>query len=110
MSSIQSKIKRRLEKFIELDVNGLRRNVLSIFLKAKRITVDDLHTALTKKYDVSRSAVASMVGYIHSKLGILRAHKESYKTPTVYSLKEEYVDLIKSALDSDSSTSHPVTT
>jgi predicted transcriptional regulator len=110
MSSIKSKIKRRLEKFIELDVNGLRRNILSIFLKAKRITVDDLHSALTKKYDVSRSAVASMVGYIHSKLGILRAHKESYKTPLVYSLKEEYVELIKSALDSESSTQNPVTT
>ncbi|MBN1133490.1 MAG: DUF2551 domain-containing protein [Methanosarcinaceae archaeon] len=100
MISIQSKIKKRLEKFVELDVNGLRRHVLSIFLKAKTVTVDDLHTALTKKYDVSRSAVASMVGYIHSKLGILRAHKESYKTPTVYALKEEYIDLIKSTLDS----------
>ena len=110
MSSIQSKIKRRLEKFIELDVNGLRRNVLSIFLNAKRVKIDDLHKTLKNKYDVSRSAVASMVGYIHSKLGILRAHKESYKTPTVYSLKEEYVDIIKSALDSKSSSPKPVTT
>jgi hypothetical protein len=39
------------------------------------------------------------LGYIHSKLGILHAYKESYKTPIVYSLKEEYIDLIKNALN-----------
>jgi hypothetical protein len=39
-----------------------------------------------------------MIGYIYSKLGILRGHKESYKKPIVYSLKEEYIDLVKSAL------------
>ncbi len=40
-----------------------------------------------------------MIGYIHSKLGILRAHKESYKTPIEYSLNENYLDLVKSALN-----------
>lgn len=100
MSSIRSKIKNRLQKFIELDVNGLRTHILSTFLKNKEVTVDQLHTNIAKKYDISRSAVASMVGYIHSKLGILRAHKESYKTPTVYSLKEEYADMLRTALSS----------
>lgn len=100
MASIRSKIKDRLEKFIELDVDGLRSYVLSLFLNLKKSTVDELHQTITKRYDVSRSAVASMVGYIHSKLGILRSHKESYKTPTVYSLKEEYADLLKSELSS----------
>lgn len=98
MASIRSKIKDRLEKFIELDVNGLRSYVLSLFLNLKKSTVDELHETISKRYDVSRSTVASMVGYIHSKLGILRSHKESYKTPTVYSLKEEYADLLKSEL------------
>jgi hypothetical protein len=41
-----------------------------------------------------------MVGYIYSKIGVLRSHKESYKTPIIYSLKEEYVDLIRNALES----------
>ena len=40
-----------------------------------------------------------MVGYIHSKLGILHAHKQSYKTPIVYTLRDEYVDLVKSVLN-----------
>lgn len=99
MESIRSKIKRRLQKFIELDVSGLRSYILSIFLNNKKVTVDDLHQAITKKYDTSRSAVASMVGYIHSKLGILSAHKESYKTPIVYTLKEDYIDLITNVLN-----------
>ena len=100
MSSIRSKIKRRLEKFIELDVNGVRSQILSVFLKVKEATVDTIYETLAKKRDISRSAVASMVGYIHSKLGILRARKESYKTPIVYSLREDYIDMIKTALNS----------
>ena len=100
VSSIRSKIKRRLEKFIELDANGVRSQILSVFLKVKEATVDTIYETLAKKRDITKSAVASMVGYIHSKLGILRAHKESYKTPIVYSLREDYVDMIKSVLNS----------
>lgn len=99
MESIRSKIKRRLQRFIELDVNGLRSYILSTFLDVKETTVDELHASIAKRYDISRSAVASMVGYIYSKIGVLRSHKESYKTPIVYSLKEEYVDLIKNTLE-----------
>ena len=102
MESIRSKIKRRLQKFIELDVDGLRSCILSTFLQMKKITVDELHEKITNKYDISRSAVASMVGYIYSRLGVLRSYKESYKTPIVYSLKEEYEDLIINILESES--------
>ncbi|MCD4730116.1 MAG: DUF2551 domain-containing protein [Bacteroidales bacterium] len=108
MTSIRSKIKQRLRKFVELDVDGLRTHILSLFLNTKHFTVDELHSAITKRYDVSRSAVASMVGYIHSKLGILRSHKESYKTHIVYSLKEDYTDMIKTVLESKPSTVDPV--
>ncbi|WP_094229163.1 DUF2551 domain-containing protein [Methanolobus psychrotolerans] len=105
MDSIRAKIKRRLQKFIELDCNGLRSHILSMFLNVKETNVDELHANITLKYDISRSAVASMVGYIYSKLGVLRSHKESYKTPIVYSLKEEYADLIRTALESKTVTS-----
>ena len=107
MSSIRSKIKGRVQKFLELDGNGLRSHILFTFLKDKELTVDQLHNTISKKYELSRSAVASMVGYIHSKLGILRAYKESYKTPIVYSLKEEYADLLKTALSSKSAEHTP---
>lgn len=94
MVSIRAKIKSRLEKFLEVDSNGYRRAILCIFLKVKKATIDELHEMLVSKYNVTRNTVASMVGYIHSKLGILRAHKESYKTPMVYLLREEYIDLL----------------
>lgn len=100
MDSIKSKIKRRLQTFIELDVNGLRSHILSVFLQVQKTTIDELHQKITSKFEISRSAVASMVGYIYSKLGILRSYKESYKTPIVYSLKEEYADLLRTELES----------
>lgn len=98
MESLKLKIKRRLEMYLELDIDGIRKSILDILLKLKKVTVDLLYNELNRKFRVSYSAVASTLGYIHSKLGILHAYKESYKTPIVYSLKEEYVDIIKSAL------------
>lgn len=98
MESLKLRIKKRLETYLELDINGIRKSVIDILLKLKRVTVDLLYHELNRKFKVSYSAVASTLGYIHSKLGILHACKESYKTPTVYSLKEEYVDIIRSAM------------
>lgn len=98
MEALRLRIKRRLEVYLELDIDGIRKFVINILLELKKVTVDMLYREINKKFKVSYSAVASTLGYIHSKLGILHAFKESYKTPTVYSLKEEYVDLIKSAL------------
>ncbi|RXA17593.1 DUF2551 domain-containing protein [Methanosarcina sp. MSH10X1] len=100
MVSIRAKIKSRLEKFLEVDTSGYRRAILCIFIKVKKATIDELHEMLTSNYNVSRNTVASMVGYIHSKLGILRAHKESYKTPMVYLLREEYIDLLMKIVSS----------
>jgi len=94
MVSIRAKINSRLEKFLEVDYSGYRRAILCFFIQVKKTTIDELHEMLCGKYSVSRNTVASMVGYIHSKLGILRAHKESYKTPMVYFLREEYMDLL----------------
>jgi len=99
MDSLKVRIKRRLEVYLELDIDGIRRFIIDILLRLKKVTVDQLFNELNIKFKVSFSAVASTLGYIHSKLGILHAYKESYKTPIVYSLKEEYVDLIQNALN-----------
>jgi hypothetical protein len=100
MVSIRAKINSRLEKFLEVDYSGYRRAILCFFIQVKKTTRDELHEMLCGKYSVSRNTVASMVGYIHSKLGILRAHKESYKTPMVYFLREEYMDLLTKIVSS----------
>jgi predicted transcriptional regulator len=102
METLKYRIKRRLEVYLELDIDGIRKFIIDLLLKLKKLTVDQLYHELNRKFKVSYSAVASMLGYIHSKLGILHAYKESYKTPIVYSLKEEYIDIIKSALSKTS--------
>ena len=103
MGSLKEKIKERLEKYLELDTNGIRLYILTILLEMKKATVDTIHTKISKKYEVSHNVIASMVGYIYSKLGILRGYKESYKTPMVYSLKEEYIELVESVLNNNKS-------
>jgi Protein of unknown function (DUF2551) len=103
MDSLKVRIKRRLEMYLELDIDGLRKLIIDILLRLKKLTVDQLHKELSKKFSISSSAVGSTLGYIHSKLGILHAYKESYKTPIVYSLKEEYLDIIESALSKSAS-------
>ena len=105
MEPLKIRIKRRLEVYLELDIDGIRKLVLNLLLKLKKVTVDMLFKEINKKFRVSYSAVASTLGYIHSKLGILHVFKESYKTPTVYSLKEEYVDVITGALTRNIATS-----
>lgn len=99
MGSIKQRIKTRLEKYLELDTDGIRNLILKTFLNVKEATVEAIHKVISSKYDVSHNMVASMIGYIHSKLGILRSHKESYKTPIVYSLKEDYIDMVKSVIN-----------
>ncbi|MFA4934297.1 MAG: DUF2551 domain-containing protein [Candidatus Methanoperedens sp.] len=98
MESLKFRIKRRLELYLELDIDGIRKSIIDTLLRLKKVTVDILYHELKRKFKISYSAVASTLGYIHSKLGILHGYKESYKTPIVYSLKEEYIDIIKNAL------------
>jgi len=105
MASIRAKINSRVEKFLEVDSSGFRRAILCIFIKVIKASIDELHEMLSSKYNVSRNTVASMVGYIHSKLGILRAHKESYKTPMVYQLREEYKDILLKIVNTPSTSS-----
>ncbi len=95
---VKLKIKKRLERYLELDSNGIRRYLMELLIQLKKFTVHTLYQVISQRFKVSYSTVAAMVGYIHSKLGLLHAHKDSYKTPTIYSLKDEYVDIIKTTL------------
>lgn len=102
MESIRLRIKRRLKEYIELDISGIRKLILKILLKFRKVTVEIMWKEINKRFKISYNAVASTLGYIDSKIGILHSHKESYKTPTVYSLKEEYIDIIQKVLNKGS--------
>ena len=96
--SLKESIMSRLKKFVAADTTGYRKKFLDLLIKVKEFTVSQIHDLLSKEYQVTRNEVASMIGYIQSKVGILKSYKESYKTPTVYTVKDEYAVLINSYL------------
>ncbi len=64
------------------------------------MTVPQIHEALSTKFDVTYHSVASMVGIVASKLGILSTHKMKDGSLGVYELKAQYVDLVEQVVAS----------
>jgi len=100
MKSQRSEIQGRMMNFLDLDSDGLRRVVLESMVQSQEFTVLSLHEEVSKEVNVSRKVVASMTGYIGSRLGILHMNKKSYRTPRTYALKDEYADIARAVLAS----------
>ena len=98
MKSQRSEILGRMVRFLNLDPDGLRRIVLESIVEAREFTVASLHEIVSKRYNVSRKVVASMIGYICSRLGILHVNKKSYRAPKTYVLRDEYADIARTVL------------
>ncbi len=98
MKSQRSEILGRMVRFLNLDPDGLRRIVLESIVEAREFTVASLHEIVSKRYNVSRKVVASMIGYICSRLGILHVNKKSYRAPKTYVLRDEYADIARAVL------------
>jgi Protein of unknown function (DUF2551) len=92
-SEIKRVIEGRLRSYLSRDRTGIRREVLRLFLKIKSITIADLVAELQKQFSVTFHAIASMVGIITSRIGILRATRNA-EGMNAYELKEKYVDLV----------------
>lgn len=98
MEPQQVEILIRLVKFLDLDGDGLRRFVLQSMVESREFTVGSLHDVVSQRFGVSRKVVASMTGYICSRMGILRMNKESYRSPSTYAIRDEYAEIARSAL------------
>lgn len=98
MKSQRSEILGRMVRFLNLDQDGLRRVVLESIVEAREFTVVSLHESVSKRFNVSRKVVASMIGYICSRLGILHVNKKSYRAPKSYILRDEYADIARAVL------------
>lgn len=98
MGTQRSEIFGRMVSFLNLDTDGLRRVVLESMVEAHEFTVASLHESVSRRLEVSRKAIASMVGYICSRLGILHVNKKSYRAPKSYVLRDEYADLARAVL------------
>ena len=92
-SEIKRVIEGRLRSYLSRDKTGIRREVLRLFLKTKSITIAQIVAELQKRFTVTFHAIASMVGIIASRIGILHAIRNTDGVNT-YELKEKYIDIV----------------
>jgi len=53
---------------------------------------------LQEQFSISYHSVASMVGIIASRIGILHVRRNADGTNTIYELKDQYVDVVANIL------------
>ena len=92
-SEIKRMIEGRLKTYLSRDKTGIRREVLRLFVRIKSMTIAELAAELEHQFAVSFHAIASMVGIIASRIGIIRATRNADGVNT-YELKEKYIDLV----------------
>jgi hypothetical protein len=90
---IKRVIETRLRSYISRDRTGIRRELLRLFVRVKSITIAELVTELQKTFSVTFHKIASMVGIIASRIGILRVTK-SPDGVSSYELKDKYIDIV----------------
>jgi len=92
-SEIKRVIEGRLRSYLSRDKTGIRREVLILFVKTRSITIAEIVAELQKRFTVTFHAIASMVGIIASRIGILRATRTAEGVNS-YELKEKNVDSV----------------
>lgn len=94
-SDLKKEIEERLRSYLSRDKSGIRKALLSLIVKVKTVTVPEIHAALSANFSVSIHSVASMVGTIASKFGILSMKKAKDGDLGVYELKPQYAELVE---------------
>jgi acyl carrier protein len=90
---IKRVIETRLRTYLSRDKTGIRRELLKLFVRIKSMKIAELVVELQKQFTVTFHAIASMVGIIASRIGILRVTKNEEGVSS-YQLKEKYVDIV----------------
>ncbi|KQC03472.1 MAG: hypothetical protein APR53_05085 [Methanoculleus sp. SDB] len=93
-ADLRKEIESRLRSYLSRDKTGIRHEILNIFLKIKSLTIADVHDILQQRFEITYQSVASMVGIIASKIGILRVIRTKDNTNTTYELRDQYRDLV----------------
>ncbi|MCK4269933.1 MAG: DUF2551 domain-containing protein [Methanogenium sp.] len=97
---LKKEIKKRLQSYLSRDKNGIRHDLLRIFIKTKSVTIAQTFEILRKKFTITYQSVASMVGTIASRMGILHVRKNTDNSISTYELKSQYADLVISLVGS----------
>jgi arginine repressor len=97
MKKIDDCVKNRLIKFLHKDKKGIRKSLLRLFSEAKSCTTVEIYDYLIKQgFNINYRAVSSMVGQMHSRLGILRFNLTNEHN--VYTLKEDNLNIVNMVL------------
>jgi predicted transcriptional regulator len=99
-AELKREIEGRLKKYLSRDKTGIRHEVLTLFVKLKSLTIADIHQTIKEQFDISYQSVASMVGIIASRIGILHVQRNKDNTATTYLLKDQYRDLVRRVIAS----------
>lgn len=97
-SELRKEIETRLEGYLSRDRDGIRHELLSLFVKIRSLTIPQIYEKLQEEFSISYHSVASMVGIIASRIGILHVRRNAEGTNTIYELKDQYVDVVTSIL------------
>ena len=62
-SELKLEIETRLEGYLSRDRDGIRHELLSLFVKARSLTIPQVYEKLQEQFSISYRSVASMVGY-----------------------------------------------
>ncbi|ABS56311.1 conserved hypothetical protein [Methanoregula boonei 6A8] len=90
---IERIIEGRLKSYLHRDKTGIRREVLRLFLRFRQTTIADILEDLKGQFSVSFHTIASMVGIIASRIGILKVSRNSGGV-TTYELREKYAAMV----------------
>jgi hypothetical protein len=99
-ADIKKEIEARLKTYLSRDNTGIRHEVLAFFVRIRSTTIPDLYALLSRTFTVSYHSIASMVGIIASRIGILHVKRDQECPNTVYEIKDEYIGLVSRLLDS----------
>jgi len=92
-SEIKRVVEGRLQSYLSRDRTGIRRELIRLFVKIKSLTIAEIVAELQTQFAVTYHAIASMVGIIASRIGILHASRNAEGSNT-YELKEKYYDVV----------------
>ena len=93
----EENVEKRLLKFLVKDKIGIRKCLLNLFLQTRNYTTCEVYDYLKKQgFEVNYRSVSSMVGQMHTRLGILHIYlKRKHRH---YSLKEDHRKIIQMIL------------
>jgi signal transduction protein with GAF and PtsI domain len=86
-------VERRLRAYLSRDRTGIRREVFRLFVITRSLSIAELVAKLRTRFTVTFQAIASMIGIIASRIGILCATRIAGGAHN-YRLKEKYVGIV----------------